>query len=78
MAAAVAAAAVVAAGVGFAVVMVMVVALNMGIEGQFAGEEGSYRCVRIAGNTAEKLNTGGCQCYLGAAADAAADQNICI
>ena len=78
MSAVVAAAAVVAAGMALAMVMVVVVALDIGVKGQIAGKQGFHRSVCIAGHTAEEPDACCCQGHLGTAADAAADQNICI
>jgi len=72
------AAAVIAAGVAFAVVMVMMVALNIGIKAQITCQEVCDRCVGIAAAATVKLNTCLSQGHLCTAADAAADQNICI
>ena len=74
----VAAAAVIAAGMAFAVVMVMMVALNVGIKAQIASQEVCDRCIGVTAAAAVKLNTGLGQSHLGAATDTAADQNICI
>ena len=71
----VAAAAVVAAGVAFAVVMIVVIAADIGVECQLTGQQRFHCTVGAAGYTAVELNTGGCQSHLSAAADAAADQN---
>ena len=65
-----------AAAVAFPMVMVVMVAAEIGIPIQLAGQEGSHSVVRIAGYTAEQLNSGCCQCHLSAAADSTADQNI--
>lgn len=78
MSAAVAAAAAASAGVAFAVMMVMMIAPDIGIKSQIAGEKCFHRSVRIAGNTAEEPDSGGSQCHLSTAANAAADENICI
>ena len=74
----VAAAAVIAAGVTFTMVMVVMVALDIGVEAEITGQVIGNRCVGITGTAAVELNTGLCQCHLGTAADAAADQNICV
>jgi len=74
----VAAAAVIAAGVAFAVVMVMMVALNIGIKAQITCQEVCDRCVGIAAAATVKLNTCLSQGHLCTATDAATDQNICI
>ena len=57
-------------------VLPVVVALNMGIEIQLSFQECFHSSVRIAGNTAIQLNVSRCQGHLGAAANAAADQNL--
>ena len=74
----VAAAAVIAAGVTLAVMMVVVIAPDIGVEGQIACQEICNRCVCITGASTVKLDTGLGQCHLCTAADAAADQNICV
>ena len=72
------AAAVIAAGMALAMVMVVMIALDIGIECQLAGNERFHCCVRIAGNAAVQLDARRSQCHLRTTADAAADQNICI
>ena len=73
----IAAAAVIAAGVAFTV-MVMVVALNIGIEAKITGKLIFHCGVCIAPNTAVELDTSLLEGHLCAAADTAADQHICI
>ena len=68
----------VAAGVAFTVVMVVVIALDIGIKFQGAGKHRLHRGIRIAGHAAEQPDTGLCQCHLRAAANTAADQNVHI
>ena len=71
----VAAAAMIAAAVAFAVVVV-VVAADIGIVIQFAGDQGLGCRVGAAADTAIELDARLGQSHLGAAADAAADQNV--
>ena len=76
---AVAAAAMVTAGVAFAmVVLAVMVALDVGIESQLALCQSLGCCVSTAGNTTVQGNACCCQRHLGTAADAAADQCVCI
>jgi len=73
------AAAMAAAGVTCVMVMVtVVIALNIGVVEQLAGNKCLNRGIRTAGNTAEQTDTGCCQGCLGTAADAAANQHIRI
>lgn len=75
----VAAAAMTAAVVAFIMMMLSVmVALNIGIIQQIAGNQGSHSCISAAGNTAVQLNACCCQSHLSTAADTAADENICV
>ena len=76
MTAVVTAATVVSTGVAFAMMMVMVVAADIGIIDQLTLYQRFRSRVRAAADTAEKLNTGCIQRHPGAAAYAAADQNI--
>ena len=73
----IAAAAMIAAGMAFAV-MIVVVALNIGIVAKITGQVIFYSCVCVAPNTAVELDTSLLEGHLGAAADTAADQHICI
>ena len=73
----IAAAAVVAAGMAFAV-MIVVIAAHIGIVVQIAGKQILYCGICIAPATAVQSNACLLQGHLGTAADAAADQNICI
>ena len=74
----VAAAAVITAGMAFAVMMVMMVALNVGIKAQIASQEVCDRCIGVTAAATVKLNAGLGQSHLSTATDTAADQNICI
>ena len=75
----VAAAAVTAAKVAFLmVVFPVMIALNIGIVEQVAGNQGFHSCISVAGNTAVQLNACCCKSHLGTAADTAADQDICM
>ena len=70
-------AAVVTAGVtSFAVLMVVVVAVNIGIVTQVIAEQGVHRCVSFSADTAVELDARFGQRCLRSAADAAADQRI--
>ena len=73
----VAAATVVTAGMAFAVV-VMVIAADIGVKAQIAGQEISNSCIGIACAATVKLDASLCQCHLGTAADTAADQYVCM
>ena len=76
-----ASAAVVTAGVALVMVMVVlavVVTADIGIEFQLALHQRLGCRIRIAGYTAIELDTRCCQRSLGTAADAAADQHLCI
>ena len=70
--AAVRTAAVITTGMAFAVM----VAADVGIVVQVAGQECFHSVIGIAGNTAVELDAGLRQSHLRAAADAAADQNV--
>ena len=71
------AAAVVTAGVtGFAVRMVMVVTVNIGIVAQASAEQCVHRRVSVPADTAVELDARFGECCLRTAADAAADQSI--
>ena len=74
-----AAAAVIAAIVTLAMVMLsMVVALDIGVVIQLSCQEGFHRSIRISGYTAVELDSRCCQRHLGTAADAAANQHLCL
>lgn len=75
--AAVAAAAVAAAGMTFSV-MTVVRTVDIGIEAEVSCQEVHNSPVRIAGAAAVKPDASLCQRHLGATADTAADQNICV
>jgi len=78
-AAVVVAAAAVAAAAAFMVVMLtMVVALDVGIVHQISGNQGLHCAICVAGNAAKQPDSRCCQSHLGAAANAAANQNIGI
>ena len=70
--------AVITAGMTFAVMMVMMVALNIGIKAQIASQEVCDCCIGVTAAAAVKLNTSLGQSHLGTTTDTAADQNICI
>ena len=71
------AAAVVTAGVtSFAVRMVMVVTVNIGIVVQTSAEQCVHRCVSVPADTAVELDTRLGQSRLGTAADASANQSV--
>ena len=69
----VAAAAVIAAGVTFTVVMVVMVALDIGVIQEVPSQQSLHRSISRAGSAAEELDTSLAQSILGAHADAAAD-----
>ena len=70
-------AAVVTAGVtSFAVRMVMVVTVNIGIVAQISAEQCAHRCVSVPADTAVELDARLGQCCLRTAADASADQSV--
>ena len=71
------AAAVVTAGVtSFAVRMVMVVTVNIGIVAQISAKQCAHRCVSVPADTAVELDARLGQCCLRTAADASADQSV--
>ena len=71
------AAAVVTAGVtSFAVRMVMVVTVNIGIIAQISAEQCAHRRVSVPADTAVELDARLGQCCLRTAADASADQSV--
>ncbi len=71
-----AAAPVIAAGVAVVVLMVVMVAADVGVIVQSARQEGLHSTVRAAGHAAVELDACRRQRHLSAAADAAADENI--
>ena len=75
---AVTAAAVVSAGMSLTVVMVVVVTLGFGIIVQTVCKECLHCFVRITVDTAKELNTCLGKCHLRTAADAAANEYVCI
>ena len=71
------AAAVVTAGVtSFAVLVVMVVTVNIGIVAQTSAEQCAHRCVSVPADTAIELDTRLGQSCLRTAADASANQSV--
>ena len=56
--------------------VVVMVAVSVGIKGQFPFQQGFHCLVRVSGNAAVKLDSGLGQSVSRAAADAAADQRI--
>ena len=71
------AAAVVTAGVtSFAVRMVMVVTVNIGIVAQISAEQCAHRCVSVPADTAVELDARFGQSCLRTAADASANQSV--
>ena len=71
------AAAVVTAGVtSFAVLMVMVVTVNIGIVAQISAEQCVHRCVSVPADTAVELDARLGQSCLRTAADASANQSV--
>lgn len=65
-------------GVAFAMVMVVVVTLGFGIIVQAVCKECLHCLVRITVDTAEELDAGLGKCHLRTAADAAANEYVCI
>ena len=76
MTATISAAAVLPTGMVFTMVMVVVVAPDIGIIFQLAFDKGSNRSIGVAGYAAIQLDTGCCQRHLRATADTATDQDI--
>ena len=71
------AAAVVTAGVArFAVLVVMLVTVNIGIVAQTSAEQCAHRCISVPADTAIELDTRLGQSCLRTAADASADQSV--
>ena len=60
------------------VVMAVVVAMNVGVIAEGAAQQGLHRLVGRAGHPAEQADARLGQGRLGAAADAAADQDVCL
>ena len=75
---AITAAAVVSAGMSLAVVMVVVVTLGFGVIVQAVCKECLHCLVRITVDTTEKLDACLCQSHLRTAADATANEDVCI
>ena len=73
-----AAAVLTAAAFVMVVMLTVMIALHMGIEIQLACQESFHSRVSIAGNTAVQLDICCSQSHLSAAADTAADQNLCV
>ena len=69
-------AAVVAANMTFAMVVIVMATLHIGIEVQFVFQKSGHSGIRIAGHAAVQLDSGSRQSSPGTAADTAADQNI--
>ena len=78
MMAAAVATAVAAAAMAFAVVVIVVIATNIGVEFQSACQKQSNCLVCIAPDTTVEFDAGLLECHLCAAANAAANQNICL
>ena len=76
MTATISAAAVLPTGVVLAMVMVVMVAPDIGIIFQLAFDKGSNRSIGVAGYAAIQLDTGCCQRHLCTPADTATDQHI--
>ena len=60
-------------GMSFAMLMIMMVAMDIRIITEFSFQQGVYRFVRAAGHPAVELNSRLSQSSLGASADSAAD-----
>ena len=73
-----AAAVLTAAAFVMVVMLTVMIALHMGIEIQLSCQESFHSRVSIAGNTAVQLDICRSQSHLSAAADTAADQNLCV
>ena len=58
--------------------MVMMIAADIGIVAKITCQQIDDRCIRITAATAVEGDAGFCQRHLGAAADTAADQHICL
>ena len=58
--------------------MIVMIALHIGVKTQIAGQEILNSSICMAEATAVKLNASLGQRHLGTAADATADQNICV
>ena len=78
MIAAIATAAMLPTGMVFTMVMVVVVAPDIGIIFQLAFDNGSNRSIGVAGYATIQLDAGCCQRHLRATADTATDQHIRI
>ena len=69
--------AVVTAGVtSFAVLVVMVIAVDVGIVAQISAEQCIHRCVSVPADTAVELDACFGECCLRTAADASANQSV--
>lgn len=60
----------------FAMLMVMMIAADIGVIAKVTGKQCIYCCIRFAGDSAVELDARFCQSDLCAAADAAADQGV--
>ena len=60
------------------VVMIMMMAGSIRVEGQLSGEEGLHRCICTAGDTVEQADPHHGKGALCASADPAADESICF
>ena len=70
-------AAVVTAGVAsFAVRMVMVITVNIGVVAQTSAEQCAHRCVSVPADTAVELDARFGECCLRTAADASTNQSV--
>ena len=69
---------VITAYMAFSMMMVMMIAPHIGVIVQLAFNVSRNCRIRIAGNSAVQLNSGCRQCHLRTAANAAADQHICV
>lgn len=73
-----ASAAMIAAYMALTVVMIVMIAVYIGVKLQFTLQESCDRIVCISGNTAIQLDPSSCKGCLRAAANTAANQNVCI
>ena len=78
MTAAVAVACAAMTAAGMFLTVVMMIALNIGIEGKITADQSVNCRIRISGNSTEEPDSRLCKGHLRAAADASANQNVGI
>ena len=71
-------AAMVSANMTFTMMVVVMIALDIGIEFQLSFQECCYCCICVTGNSTIQLNTSLGQCHLCTTANATANQHICV